>query len=196
MSEEPTVVGTEPQGVLDSSAPHKDPAVVLEGEDAGEESDTYDDFDAEVPPSFPVRPGTLALLILVSSLSQDNRDGDEDAGGEEYNPNEDGEDDEDDEEDEETGPKKSNLTALLLNDPEAGGYVEDDEDAEDGGDDGDEDGDYAEDADADEAEYEAETVPVVHANGNGKKRPIDDVNSEDGGVEADEREVAAKKVKA
>ncbi|KAK1232115.1 hypothetical protein PQX77_004773 [Marasmius sp. AFHP31] len=173
MSTEPTVVATEPQGVLDPSVPHRDPAVVLEDEDAGEESDTYDDFDAE-----------------------DNRDGDEDAGGEGYNPNEDGDDDEEDEEDEETGPKKSNLTALLLNDPKAGGYVEDDEDAEDGGDDGDEDGDYAEDAEADEAEYEPDTDPVVHANGNGKKRSIDDVNSEDGGVEADEREAAVKKVKA
>ena len=48
MSEEPAVVGTEPQEVLDSSVPHKDPPVVLEGEDPGEESDTYDEFDAEV----------------------------------------------------------------------------------------------------------------------------------------------------
>ncbi|KAL0580508.1 hypothetical protein V5O48_001495 [Marasmius crinis-equi] len=164
MSEEPTVVGT---GVQEDLAPPKLPGTALEeNEDAGEESDTYDDFEAE-----------------------DNRDDDddEDAGGDAYDPNEDGEEDE--EEDEPVGQKPSNLTALLLNDPTTGGHGDDEEDADEAEDDYEEDGEYAEEAD------EGYEPAPVHANGNGKKRTIDDVNSEEG-LEADDREVTAKKVKA
>ncbi|KAG7100020.1 hypothetical protein E1B28_001806 [Marasmius oreades] len=163
MSDEPTAVTTEVQEALDVHEPSlsKVPGSAPEGDDEGEESDTYDDFDAE-----------------------DNKDNGEFAGAED--DDEDGDDGEDHEEERDVA--KSNLTALLLNDPNAGGVTGNaDEDEDD------------EDADSEEEyneEQEEPEVVAVQANGNGKKRTIDDVNSDEVGVEADEREAAAKKVKA